>query len=381
MKSVIVHGVLATVGLILAWWVWSGGETKRHADVEVDIITCTAARLEKVEFVTPEKTITLDVSKGEGPRAWFRHTTTEAKPTVQRFAAGSKVDGLLERLAPLKAIRALGEVAADKLATLELAEPKRTLQITCGGKTHKLVVGATTYGASSRYVREVGGGAVFLVKASLISDLEMSRARFMQRDLLDLRLPEVAEVKVRARQTERTLLHRDRRNPAGANWVDAGAPDQRNELYGNWLTRVMRLRALEYVAQGVEPGADLSPPAKPAAVVELTFSGDKSGRVELVKVPGKAADYFARSSTTGGWVKVPATLGRQVEDDVAVVLGLEAPAPATPPPAPATPTAAAPTTAAPTGPPAHGVPGSPALRLPPAPRLAVPGRPMPVPVE
>lgn len=397
MKSVIVHGVLAAVGLTLAWFVWSGGEAERRSDTEVDIVSCAVGRLQHVVYTSDKKTVRVDVAKGEGPRAWFSHTTpaapqdksiadkstAAAKSTVQRFAAGTKVDGLLKRLAPLKAIRALGEVPADKLAVLELDKPKRLLELKCDGQTHKLAIGATTYGASSRYIRDAGGGTVYLVKASLVSDLEMSRARFMQRDLLDLRLPDVVEAKVKAKGRERTLLHRDRRNPTGANWVDAAEPDKRNELFGNWLTRVTRLRALEYVAEGVEPGSDLQPPIKPVVVVELTLSGDKGGRLGLVKVAGKVTDYFARSPATGGWVKVPATLARQVEDDVPVVLGMEAPAPA------AGLARAATADQAPEAKPAAATPRPVALptprfkipTLPKAPMLPVPARPRPAPTE
>jgi len=423
MKSVIVHGVLAVVGLGLAWMVWSGGEAEVRAVGEVPIVHCPTARLASVELVNSDKLVQLEVARGDGPKAWFTHTTpapgptdkkaadkkpadknaadkkdkskksadkksadkTPEPPKVQRFAAGKKVDRLLGNLAPLMAVRALGDVPADRLEALELDEPKRTLTISCGGKTHKLAVGATTYGASTRYVRDESGGPIYLVKASLFSDLEMSRARFMQRDLHDFKLPEVETAKVAGRGAERTLLHRDRRNPKGANWVDAAEPDRRNELYGNWLTRVVRLRALEYLAPGLEPGDTAKPKTNAESVVKIAWRGDRTGDFELVKVPGKAPDYFARSHATGGWVKVPATLARQIADDVPTVLGIEVPAaevPAVPAPAAVTPTKAVPPS--PDRPVAADPPTMPKIApmkiptIPRIPSLTPPPRPKPV---
>ena len=351
MRSVMVHGVLAALGLLAAFWVWSAGDGVTRPAEAVTMQSCSAGELQSVTLTTKKKTVQVALAGGSEAGSWITVTTpnatTPTKLDVDRFAASEKISRVTEKLAPLSAERSLGEVDDKKLAELGLDKAEDRLALKCGGQERAFKLGKKTYGGRTRYAQSTDGGAVHLLANALVSDLEMAEFRFMQRDLVRFRLDEVERVTVTAQGKTRQLLHRNRADRAKAMWVAADAPDRRNEQYGNWLGKVFRLRALDYLKRGQQPGAEASKQigktVAPSAVVTLDFEGSGRDRVELQRiVRAKPSDttFYARSKATGGWVTVPSSLGQQVADDVAAILGLEEPEAAAPA-APATPTNAA----------------------------------------
>jgi len=344
-NSVIVHGVLAAVGLAAAWMVYDGGDRKGAAATSVELFDCDGRKLSKVQWQSEKKTVEVSWA-GEDRAAWVEvseikplpkgATPTKATPKTKRFAASARVKRLVEKVAPLRVERSVGAVDKAKRESLGLIDTKDALSVTCGGQTRTYRLGAKTYGGRTRYLESADGGDVHLLASGVISDLEMAEFRFMQRDLLAFKLDAVDAVTVEVGGRTRKLLHRNRRDRAKAMWVAADAPDQRNELFANWLGKLMRLRALEYLPEGKLPGQEKGGPAGgksviTEAVVKLAFEGDEAGAAEVVRIaapkkaPGKAGDYtyYARSTATRGWVTVPASLGKQLDDDAAQVVGAE----------------------------------------------------------
>ncbi len=349
MKSVVIHAVLACAALALAWQIRLSGDVQRPTGTGVTVVACSEARLASVKLVSESKTVLVRFqSEGRSPRAWIEeqtaakpassdagakgnaNKTAAVEPTAKRFAAGKRLQRLVEQIAPLVATRSLGEVPSERLDKLGLITPEYTLEVDCGGEKRALSVGATTYGGSTRYLRAAQGGPVFLVKSSLIGDLQWASSRFMQRELHEFSLRDIERIEVSSGSNTSQLLHRDRHNPSGASWVDAKEPDRRNELFGNWLARVHQLRALEYLQKDTEPGAERTPAAIATPVVSLRYEGDKPGRLELVKVAGKPTAFYARSEASGAWVTVTGSIAEKVEADVATVLGVQMPGSSTP---------------------------------------------------
>jgi hypothetical protein len=139
-------------------------------------------------------------------------------------------------------------------------------------------------------------------------------------------MTEVSGLEVSASGQEKALTQRDYRNPQAAAWVDADDPDRINELYGNWLDRLGRLRVQAYLPLDAPPGADLDDVSvAPEPVFELVWKGEDDeqiGRLEMVKLPLERPVYYARSEATRAWVRVVATTAQQVEDDTRAVVGL-----------------------------------------------------------
>jgi hypothetical protein len=159
----------------------------------------------------------------------------------------------------------------------------------------------------------------------------------MQTELHDFALTDVDEAAISAKGMQRKLLHRNRLVKEEARWVDAAQPDRRNELFGNWFERLARLKAKAYLGDGEQPGSDLKITAsapQPVVVVEYKLEGKPKDKLELVRVDtDQGAFYYAKSGTTKRWVSMYDSLAKQVDEDVAMVVGAEeAPAESTPAP-------------------------------------------------
>ncbi len=405
MRSVMLHGALATAGLLAAWFTWQRQQEPTASRTDVVVWDCAPERFERVQWVgklqevtlerrggeargeglwvtvvrkppeeaaseAPEKTAkeraetassqgdagpgggpvdggtdagASDAGAADGGRANGHHHRRERpKPKLERterlFVAGEAAEAYLERLLPLRAVRSLGEVEADLLEQIGLKEPEERLTIACGGKTRRFVLGGSAYGSGDRYLRAEDGGPVHLLRSALVNDLRAAEARLMQRALHRFEPKEVARLVVRAGGAERTLLHRNRLEPKLAEWVDAAQPDRRNELFGNWLLRVEKLRAVRYLPPGVSPDAEQDGAGAAGSlepVVSLRYldeDGEQLGFLEVVRRPpgkeGARPDYFARSEATGGaWVELTRSVAEQVAEDAAAVAGgSEAPA-------------------------------------------------------
>jgi hypothetical protein len=262
------------------------------------------------------------------------HGIDPGKP--RRFRSNAAFAEYTKRLAPLTAARSLGVLPKDKLAGFGFATVGTWLTIDCGGKTTRLEVGERTYGTGQRYVRDTQTKVAYLVDDGVVGDFQSAQFKFLQQNMHELALAEVEEIVVEAKGTQKKLLHRDRKLAERAVWVDASAPTQRNELYGNWLARVERLRVRDYLAQGAEPGSDLvgaGAQVTPVLSVRYVVEGRPKATLDMVRVEsGNQTRYYARSDTTVVWVSLFDSTAKEIEQDVGLVVGVDEAkvAPATP---------------------------------------------------
>ena len=282
----------------------------------------------------------------------------------KRFLANPKFKEYLATVTPMRAARGLGEVPQSKFAEFRFDKVGTFFRMECGGKKVQLDVGGRTFGAGMQYLRDPATKQVYLADTNVIRDLEAAQFKFMQVEVHDFALADIDEAVVRAQGAERRLLHRNRQVASEARWVDKAEPDRRNETFGNWFGRLARLRVTSYLPPNAEPGSDLkqSGQVTPAVTIDYFADGEPKGRLELVRVDAEGKGiYYARTEATHVWARVYDSIGKQVEDDAALVVGVEQPQdasaapPAGAPGAPPAPGAAS-APAAPTAP--HGAPGA-----------------------
>ncbi len=253
----------------------------------------------------------------------------EEQITTRSFLGNRDFDEYMKWIAPLRAARSLGAVSAKQLESFGLDEIETTLEIACGGQKRSVQLGAWTYGHSDRYryARLAGEKRVFLVPGAMVNDLLSAGYKFRRKELHGFGLGEVDEARVRARDTERTLLHRNRRVPDSAMWVDASAPDRRNRLFDNWFRQVARLEAYRNLEVDEQPGSDLeqqSGEVEQLLTIEYLQAGKPLGKMELVRITADKPYYFARTEHTHTWVELARNrLAEQVTRDAAMVLGTE----------------------------------------------------------
>jgi Domain of unknown function (DUF4340) len=251
-------------------------------------------------------------------------------PTLpKRFLANQNFRDYLKRMTPLLAARELGSLPKDKLADFGFDKVGTRVTLACGGQRVTLESGARTYGTSQRYLRDAKTQAAYLFDDAFVSDLQAAQYKFMQNDVHAFALADVDEARVSAGGKEKRLLQRERKLTDRATWVDAAEPIKRNELYGNWFSRLSKLRVREYLADGAQPGAELGVQATgvsatPVLTISYALEGKPKGKLELIKLEvGAGRHYYARTETTRTWVSLYDSAAKEVEGDVGMVVGAE----------------------------------------------------------
>ncbi len=333
MKSVIAHAVLALGGLWLAYSVWTEGDAPERAADAVTVWDCDAGDVKEVRL--KKKTQETIIARRSG-YFWItvKKTPEKGKPDTKRFVGSKAVKDYLKTVAPFVAQRSLGKLKKKQLKEIELDKPQSQLVMRCGGKKRTFEIGGSAFGVGDRYARAKGGGSVYLLNSAILKDIESAEFRLMQRELMDVEKTKLASASVKGFERNKKLEHRNRLDPDKAEWVDAEAPDRRNELYSNWLERVDALRVQKYLDEKAAPGSDIegeSAALTPIMTVEFSNPrGKVLEKIEMVKAEAGQPAYYARSGVTRTWARIVASTAKQVEDDLRVVLGLQ-PAPAAEP--------------------------------------------------
>ncbi len=327
-RSIAAHTILALGGLTWAYLVWTD-DGPDHSEGEVTIVSCDPNTLTQVELRAEDRDVTLDMEDEHGERtAWLTvvHRQEEGDPTTTRFVGSQSVGEWLEQVAPLRAKRSLGELSEAQLGETGLDHPEARLTLHCGGHETVLALGGRAYGSGDRYVRAESGGPAYLVASDRISPLESAEFRFMERRLHTFEGRDIVSLTLRAFGQEKRLLQHNRLDEQRSEWVDAAAPDRRDDTYGNWLSRFPRLRVQRYLDPDARPGADMEGMSvTPAQVLRMDYQGESGplGFLELTRVEGEEEGYYARTETTRSWVRVPASVAAQIEDDLRSMLGVD----------------------------------------------------------
>lgn len=369
MRGVMLHAVLSVIGLFFAYQTWTREEEIEAPAGEVTIAECSEGELTSVELETTSQRVTARTTKGASKTEYWVTTqrqkpkvdpakpaeapkAPEAKPDDKAskaadptppapkaarpydadapvvFLANAKLTDVMKKLTPLRAVRALGEISQGQLKAFGLDNVQSRVRLECKGRKIELEVGGRTFGSGHQYARDPKTKQAYLLDGQLVLDLQGAQYKFIQNELHEFAPSEVDEAVIQALGKERRLAHRNRLTADQARWVDAAEPDRRNELFGNWFGRVSKLRAKTYLPEGAKPGADLqieASAAKPVVTIDYRLEGKPKGKLEIVRVDTAQGNfYYLRSEATGQrWVSTFDSATKQVEDDVAMVVGAE----------------------------------------------------------
>src|SRR5256714_11848336 len=185
-RGAAVQSSLAALGLVVAYTTWQ--REPERAPGEVTVVDVNKGDVQKIRFEGGDgKWVELERRKearDEEPRVWLKISADAAKKTPEREVAGNEgADRLWDKFAPLRATRALGALKADKLKELGLDAPKKKLELTARGVKHTFAVGASPFGVSDPYVKNVEDGRVYVLGGGVINDLESAGVRLVDRQL------------------------------------------------------------------------------------------------------------------------------------------------------------------------------------------------------
>jgi hypothetical protein len=320
-QAAAVQGGLAALGLLLTYTTWQR-EPERKAG-EVIVVDASVGDVQKVRFEdrsgSNPKWVELDRRKeSEGPRVWLRTSARPEQKTPERELRGNEsASKVYEKLAPLKATRALGALPADKLKEIGLEAPKKRIELAVRGAKRVFLVGSSPFGVSDPYVKDESDGKVYVLGGGVVADLENAGIRLVDRQLHDWKPTEYDGLVVTAGDKRRELVQTSPEVPAQAKL--ASKSGRTDEQAKNWHDKMWRILVSDVLGKGELP-ANGEP--KPALRVEYTHRGRPRGFIEIGRVAGKPpeaasssssapppatpSEIFARTESTAGWVKLPA---------------------------------------------------------------------------
>jgi hypothetical protein len=227
-------------------------------------------------------------------------------PKTREYRANESTDRLMEKFAPLRAVRALGVLPAEKLQEMGLADAKRILEVVTTSGTHRFKVAGEALGMGSPYAMDVRDGRVYVLRGTLLSDLEFASNRLVDRRLHAFGDREFDGVVVRSGDKERRLVK------AGDKL--AAAPQQPvDEFATNWHERIWRTMGIDVLGRGEMPAAGTP---KVELRVDYVRGNAPVGFIEMGKV---GSDVFARTEHTAGWVRLHAGSAQILDERQKVV--------------------------------------------------------------
>lgn len=336
------QGALALAGLVAAYTAWQR-PAENKTEAEVTVLDASKSSLEKVRYEDGDRFMELTREDG---RVWLTQGWMEgrsppppppdagtradagaadggmadagtsdsgaadagtpprevkmvaAKPIPPKTVRGNeRADKLWERFTPLDAVRSLGVLSQDKLKELGLFDTKRKLTVTVSGTAHAYAVGNPSLNIVGMYLRDEKDGTVFLLPASLLSELEPSSQALVDRRLHAFRMNEYDAFTLSMGGQKKEFVSSNADIPQTAKVAPRETPDKPDELVRNWSDKVFnRLIVTEVLGKGETPTQG-EPQVEMR--VDYTSHGSPKGWVEIGKV---GALVFGRSENTPGWV-------------------------------------------------------------------------------
>lgn len=213
-------------------------------------------------------------------------------PKVREYRGNPEADKVYDHFTPLRAVRSLGVLDPKKLKEVGLENPERRLEIKTGSTQYVFTVGTAALGAGTPYLRQEKDGRVYLLRGTVLSDLEFASSKLVERRLHAFKPEDWDTIKVTAANQSRELTQ-----VGGQKLADKGqkSPD---DFVKNWHDKVMRAVVIEPLGRGEKPNA-----GDPNVELKIDYlHGTKNiGFLEL----GRAGnEIFARTELTAGWSRI-----------------------------------------------------------------------------
>jgi hypothetical protein len=337
--SLVLYLALLVGSLALAYHTWVR-EPEKPGE-RVTMLRCKKGDIRKLTYETQDRTVTFSAKKKptSGESSWWveiaeipkddlqEETSSDSgdAPSIEIFKANQRLQDRLDAFCPWKALRFLGKPGAEKLTDFGLAEPGELLRMELASGTHTYRIGATTFGPRDRYVADDDKGEVFLVAGQSLRDLLNPKSRFMERSLHPFKDKEVARVKLRSGQRQRELVHLLSEEGKELGWADSRSPEETNDLYRNWIRKLVTLRPTDYVRppDGEVDAGCVAPKDCTEELSLILYSEKKEiGFLKVYKGRDESGEpaYYACSEHTEIVVKVPKSQAETLLKDMEDVL-------------------------------------------------------------
>jgi hypothetical protein len=332
-RAVIGFGGLLLLSLGASWSRYTSDKTV--AKDGVLLAEGKKAELERIVYDAPELDVTFEQRKDDfGSYGWVvveeqkaARPGSDEKPEKRqsRFKVSAdkdKMDKLMESFAPLMALRELKDVSPAQRAQFGLEAPTTRLTLRVGGRETVLAVGGETYGSKDVYVQDTASQRIFVLDDEVLKPLKFAGTRLPERSLVAAKVEAVSGVTLSSDSSQVEWTQQNRDDRAAAFWK-RGASEGKDETFGNWFDKLLKVKSVNYVQEGEAPAELVN-----AFAVTVRAEGFPAETVQLLR---SGDDWYARSESTRGLVKLPRGSAKDVADDVRDVVEGKAPPPDAPP--------------------------------------------------
>lgn len=334
MRGVVVHTVLLAVALGLAWATWTRDEEVDTEGLPVIVWRVDPDAVDSLTYTSGDRSLVVTWRSDDGERyLWGREVRVlpasvdsageplpAPPPDTSVFPIGEQGEDLLQRLAPLRALRDLGSLDADGEEEYGLAEPEDTLVVTVeGGDQERLLLGSPVFGSTDRYALDPATGRAYAVSGEFVQTLESGRVRLQDRDLHGFDMSRVDRVVLTTPGSQRVRVRTGSGPQAG--WAPPDEPDRTDATFVNFMGRVETLRVLDY-----HPELDADSLELLARLEYLDDDGDQLGVLEFYRRNGSAEEdtaYYLRTERTRILARVNVPVAERVAEDLEQLFGGE----------------------------------------------------------
>ena len=270
------------------------------------------------------------VAKGKALPKGMKITTPKALapalPKVaqfKEFRGNETTEKLVTELSNLTALRVLGKVDAAKLKAFGLVGSKKKLVLTIGSAKRTFIIGNKTHGNMDYYVQDSQDERVYVIKPKQMQNLKYAQYRLIDRRLYEFKTEDIDKVVVTAGEKSKGLSQHNRRKKREAFWSLVGS-EKREDLYTNWMTKLLRLRVSDYLP----PGFDLKG-LKPIMKAEFSLGSKVSEVLTMYKMKSdlgdgkqvKEGDYLVKTGHTRSMVKLTKSVAGEIARELDSILG------------------------------------------------------------
>jgi hypothetical protein len=314
LRPVLFHVAALVVGGATAAFAFTREKTPlAYTETSAAVWNGRPSEIQRIVYETPSRKLELE-AKEDAMGRWFMGSSESKPPSPGKaFPAISTLTKLTDALAPLRASRSFGKLDAPQTGELGLDKHDTFLTVVIGGKEHKLWVGNLSPGATDKYVQDQQSGQVYAVKSEPFQDLDAGESRFMEHDQHDFRELDIVSAKIVSRDKARAVVYG---GPEGKKfWADPADRDKADETVGNFMQKIEKLRAIEYVAKQPEK-------AQLVARIEYAGGAKHKGFFDLMKAPaeGDKSDYWMTTEHLRLYGKLLPSAAEAIEQDIGSVV-------------------------------------------------------------
>jgi hypothetical protein len=274
LKHSMMHLSLAGIGLVAAYVTYTRPKESVKAE-SVTVLNATKTSLERVYFEDgnrffdlkksePRPLLTLGFVPGKEPKDEPTLNQLDGgippeKPRViptRTTYSNERGEAVMAKLAPFEAQRALGKLDEHKLDELGLIAGVRTLAIAVAGAERKFKVSKPQAGVFGSYIQDENSKEVFLVSASLFSDVDPNSQMLVERRIHQFKQNEFDSFSVKIEKQQADFVQTNADIPQSAMVARAKTPEKPDELAKNWHDKMFnRLIVTEVLGKGELPKA------------------------------------------------------------------------------------------------------------------------------